>query len=132
MALAIIGGAPDRFAPIVQLYRSASIKSGHNADELKVGINSHVYIADASQQAADEFYPSYAEMMSRIGKERGWPSMNREHYEAMRSSYGSLLVGSPQQVIDKILYEYSLFKNTCFLAQMSVGTFTSQKDAAFN
>ncbi len=120
MALAIIGGMPERFVPMVELFRNASKKAGH--DGLGLGINSHVYIADESQQAADEFYPSYAQVMSKIGRERGWQPMNRDQYEAMRSPQGSLLVGSPQQVIDKILYEYELFGNTRFLAQMSVGS----------
>jgi alkanesulfonate monooxygenase SsuD/methylene tetrahydromethanopterin reductase-like flavin-dependent oxidoreductase (luciferase family) len=59
--------------------------------------------------------------MTRIGRERGWPPLSREQFEAMRSPRGSLLVGSPQQIIDKILYQYELFQNTRFLAQMSVG-----------
>ncbi len=122
MALAIIGGTPDRFAPHVNFYRDTAKEAGHATDSLQVSINSHTYIADTSQRAADEFYPSYADTMSRIGRERGWPPMDREHYEMMREPTGSLLVGSPQQVIDKILYEHELFRHTRFLAQMSVGT----------
>lgn len=122
MALAIIGGTPDRFAPHVNFYRQTAKEAGHATDSLQVSINSHTYIADTSQRAADEFYPSYADTMSRIGRERGWPPMDREHYEMMREPTGSLLVGSPQQVIDKILYEHELFRHTRFLAQMSVGT----------
>jgi probable LLM family oxidoreductase len=122
VALAIIGGLPQQFAPLIQMYRDTAVKAGHAADQLQIGINSHVYIADESQQAADEFYPSYAEIMTRLGRERGWPPHSRQQYEASRSPRGSLLVGSPQQVIDKILYEYELFRNTRFLAQMSVGT----------
>jgi alkanesulfonate monooxygenase SsuD/methylene tetrahydromethanopterin reductase-like flavin-dependent oxidoreductase (luciferase family) len=90
--------------------------------KLQVGINSHTYIADDSQKAADEFYPTYADVMSKIGRERGWPATTRQQYDASSSSHGALLVGSPQEVIDKILYEYELFRNTRFLAQMSVGT----------
>lgn len=122
MALAIIGGTPDRFAPHVNFYRETAREAGHTTESLQVSINSHTYIADTSQRAADEFYPSYADTMSRIGRERGWPPMDREHYELMREPTGSLLVGSPQQVIDKILYEHELFRHTRFLAQMSVGT----------
>jgi probable LLM family oxidoreductase len=124
MALAIIGGMPDRFTSFVQLYRDSAKKAG-NKDI--VGINSHVYIADTTQQAGDEFYPSYAEVMTRLGRERGWQPMNRQSFEAMRSEQGSLLVGSPQQIIDKILYEYELFRNDRFLAQMSVGTLPHDK-----
>lgn len=121
MALAIIGGMPERFVPFIDLYRDSAQKAGHNTKNLQLGINSHVYIADNSKQAADDFFPSYSEMMNRIGRERGWSPINRSQYEEMRSPKGSLLVGSPQQVIDKILYEHELFKNTRFLAQMSTG-----------
>jgi probable LLM family oxidoreductase len=127
MALAIIGGSPERFAPYIQYYRDTALSAGHDVNALGVGINSHAYVSDTSQKAADEFYPSYAHLMTRIGRERGWPPMTREHFEQMRAPQGSLLVGSPQQVIDKILYEYELFKNTRFLAQMSVGTMPHEK-----
>src|SRR5258706_14151052 len=96
-------------------------------DRLQLGINSHTYIADDSQQAADEFYPPYADVMTRIGKERGWPPTNRQQFDASLSSKGALLVGSPQQVIDKILYEHELFGQTRFLAQMSLGAMPHDK-----
>jgi probable LLM family oxidoreductase len=121
MALAIIGGSPERFVPMVDLYRESGKRAGYDAMQLAVGINSHTYIADRSQQAADEFYPSYADVMTRIGRERGWPPTNRAQFEAMRSRSGALLVGSPQEVIDKILFEHELFGHERFLAQMSVG-----------
>lgn len=127
MGLAIIGGMPERFGPIVELYREAWGRSAHPGDNMKVGINSHAYIAETSQQAADEFYPSYAEAMTRIGRERGWPPTTRLQYEEMRGPTGSLLVGSPQQVIDKILFEHSIFKHDRFLAQMDVGTLPHDK-----
>ncbi len=87
-----------------------------------MGIHSHGYIADDSQKAADEFYGPYAYVMSQLGRERGWAPMNRTQFEFMRSPEGALLVGSPQQVIDKILWEYELFGNTRFLLHISVGT----------
>ncbi|HVG16989.1 MAG TPA: LLM class flavin-dependent oxidoreductase [Chitinophagaceae bacterium] len=121
MTLAIIGGMPARFAPFTQLYREAYAKAGHPMDKLQLCINSHTYIADTSQQAGDEFYPPYGEVMSRIGKERGWSGMNRAQFDASSGREGALLVGSPQQVIDKILYEHDLFGHTRFLAQMSIG-----------
>lgn len=121
MALAIIGGTPDRFVPHVKYYRETAKAAGHDVQKLGVGINSPLYIAETSQRASDEFYPAYADVMTRIGIERGWPPMDREHYEMMRSPEGSLLVGSPQQVIDKILYEYELFHHTRFLAQIGMG-----------
>ncbi len=119
MAVAIIGGNPEHFTSLVKLYRDTAAKAGHTP---VVGINSHAYVADTSQQAGDEFYPSYADVMTRLGRERGWQAMNRQQFEAMRSPKGALLVGSPQQVIDKILYEHELFGHDRFLAQMSVGT----------
>jgi len=118
MAVAIIGGSPEHFVSLVQLYRDTAAKAGNKP---VVGINQHVFIADTSQAAADQFYPSYAATMSRIGRERGWQAMTRPQYEAMRSKKGALLVGSPQEVIDKILYGHELFKHDRFLAQMSVG-----------
>ncbi len=122
MALAIIGGMPDRFVPHTKLYKDSYIKSGHDVSKMQLGINSHTFIGDTSQAAADAFFPSYAQMMSQIGKERGWPPTTRQQFDYMRSEEGSLLVGSPQQVIDKILYEHELFGHTRFMAQMSVGT----------
>jgi probable LLM family oxidoreductase len=127
MALAIIGGMPDRFVPFTNLYKETYANAGFDKKNMQLAINSHGYIADDSQQAADEFYAPYAYVMSKIGRERGWPPMNREQYEMMRSSKGSLLVGSPQQVIDKILYEHELFGNTRFLLHISVGTLPHAK-----
>ncbi|MEO6456502.1 MAG: LLM class flavin-dependent oxidoreductase [Ginsengibacter sp.] len=122
LTIAIIGGTPDQFVPHTKYYRDEFVKAGHDISTLQLCINSHAYIADDSQQAADEFFPVYAYVMSRIGKERGWPPTTREQFEFMRSPVGSLLVGSPQQVIDKILYEHELFGNTRFMVQFSVGT----------
>ncbi len=127
MALAIIGGEPARFAPLTQLYRDVFRKAGHAENRLQSGINSIGFIADTSQQAADAFYPSYASVMTRIGKERGWPATNRQQFDASTGPQGALLVGSPQQVVDKILYEYELFGHTRFLAQMSLGTMPHDK-----
>jgi probable LLM family oxidoreductase len=122
LALAIIGGEPERFVPLVSLYRETARRAGHDVARLPVSINSHAYVADTSQQAADEFFPPYAEAMTRIGRERGWPPTTRQHFEASRSPHGALIVGSPQEVIDKILYEHELFGHQRFLAQLSVGT----------
>lgn len=121
MALAIIGGMPARFAPLVKLYKEVYIKAGHDLSKMQISINSHAYISDDAQQARDEFYHPYAEVMNRIGRERGWPPSSRQQYEVSTGPTGALLVGSPQQVIDKILYEHELFGHTRFLAQMSMG-----------
>jgi alkanesulfonate monooxygenase SsuD/methylene tetrahydromethanopterin reductase-like flavin-dependent oxidoreductase (luciferase family) len=89
---------------------------------LKVGINTHAYVADTSQQAADEFFPAYAQVMTRLGRERGWPPTTRRQFDAMREPRGALAVGDPQEVIDKILFQHELFRHDRYLAQFSVGT----------
>ena len=127
LALAIIGGAPEQFAPLIALYREAGTRAGHDPATLRVGINSHAYVADTPEAAANEFYPSYAEVMTRIGRERGWPPTTRRQFDASISQRGALLVGNPQQVIDKILFEHELFKHDRFLAQMSLGAMPHNK-----
>ncbi|RYG37595.1 LLM class flavin-dependent oxidoreductase [bacterium] len=122
MALAIIGGQPARFAPLVELYREVAAEAGHDLTTLPVSINSHGYLADTSQAAADEYFPFYADIMTRIGRERGWPPTNRGQFEAGISPHGALLVGSPHAVIDKILYEHELFRHNRFLLQIGLGT----------
>ena len=122
LALAIIGGEPERFGPLVAHYRESGRRAGHPPERLKVSINSHAYVADTAEQAAEEFYRPYATMMTRIGRERGWPPMTRQQYETMRSPKGSLLVGSVDQVIEKILRERQIFDHQRFLAQLTVGT----------
>lgn len=119
MALAIIGGMPAQFIPFTQLYKDTAAEHGFTP---QLGINSHVYVANDSQQAGDEFYPAYSAMMNKIGRERGWQPMQRAHFDASRSAKGALIVGSVQQVVDKILYEQEIFGNSRFLAQMSMGT----------
>src|SRR3954462_11578987 len=121
LALAIIGGQPARFAPLIELYRRAATDVGNAGDSLPVSINSHTFVADTSQKAADVFFPGYAEVMSRIGRERGWPPLTREQFEAGRQPGGHLLVGSPQEVTEKILEQYEIFRHDRFLAQLSVG-----------
>ena len=127
MALAIIGGAPARFVPLVDLYRESARRAGHDPATLPVSINSHGFIADRSQQAADDAFPPYFDVMGRIGRERGWPPPTRHQFDAERSPRGALLIGSPQEVIDKILHEHELFGNQRFLIQFSVGTMPHDK-----
>ncbi len=121
LMLAIIGGMPQQFVPFIDLYKETAKKQAVYPGELKLGINNHVYIGESSKQAGDEFYPFYASMMNRVGRDRGWPPLTRQQFEQSRSPKGALMVGSVQEVIDKILYEYELFGNTRFLAQASVG-----------
>ena len=121
LVVAIIGGAPERFKPLVDLYREVSRRAGHESAP-PVAINSHGFVADSSQQAASAFFGPYAQMMSRIGRERGWPPLTREQFDAGRSLRGHLLVGSPQEVVEKIVFQHELFGHQRFLAQFSVGT----------
>jgi probable LLM family oxidoreductase len=127
MALAIIGGLPERFVPFAHLYRKVYEKAGHDPAAIQLSINSHAYIAEDSKQARDEFYPPYSEVMNRIGKERGWPPGTRKQFDASTAPEGALLVGSPAEVIEKIHYQYELFHHTRFLAQMSLGAMPHDK-----
>jgi probable LLM family oxidoreductase len=122
MALAIIGGMPERFLPFINLFRQAAREAGHDWEHLPVGINTHGYVADTSQRAADEFFPSYAAQMSRIGRERGWPPTTREQFDHSLGLRQHLMVGSPEQVIEKILYQHDKLGHQRYLMQMSVGT----------
>ena len=102
MALAIIGGQPERFAPLVQLYRQSAQQAGHDPAQLPVSINSHGFIADDSQQAADDYFPTLSLMMNKIGRERGWSGITRAQFEASRTLRGADFVGSPDEIIEKI------------------------------
>jgi alkanesulfonate monooxygenase SsuD/methylene tetrahydromethanopterin reductase-like flavin-dependent oxidoreductase (luciferase family) len=121
MALAIIGGAPARFQPMVDLYRRTAADAGHGPDVARVAINSHGFIAEDSQRAADLAFPPFAETMTRIGRERGWPPTSRAHFEGERGLEGALFVGSPAQVVEKILYQHELFGHDRFGIQLTVG-----------
>ncbi len=121
LTLAIIGGRPEQFVPFINLYKETWKKAGHAASQLQFGVNNHVFIGEDSKKISDEFYPYYATMMDRVGRDRGWPPHTRQQFEYSRSPNGALMVGSVQEVIDKILYEHELFGNTRFLAQASIG-----------
>lgn len=122
LAIAIIGGSPERFVPFADLYRESARKAGHDPAQLQLSINSHGLIGDDSEETANIAWPAYADTMGRIGRERGWPPPTRRQFEAERSQRGAMLLGSPQQVIDKILFEHELFGMTRFMIQFSVGT----------
>jgi len=122
LALAIIGGQPERFAPLVELYRDAGRRAGHDPAKLRVGINSHGYIADDSRQAADEAFAPTALTMDRIGRERGWPPLTRAAFDASRTLRGASFVGSAEEVTEKILFQHEIFRHDRFLVQFSVGT----------
>jgi probable LLM family oxidoreductase len=121
LTLAIIGGQPERFTPLVELYWHSAAAASHNPGETKVAINTHAFVAHTAAQADAAFAPAYLAMMNRIGRERGWPPSGRPEYEALRSARGALAVGSPDQVIEKLLFEHELFGHQRYIAQMSVG-----------
>lgn len=127
MALAIIGGEPARFAPFVKLYRESVRRAGHDVAALPVSINSHGYIADTSQAARDEHAPFQLAMMNKLGPERGWPRIGRRDYDVSSSPRGALVVGSPDEVIEKILGQYEIFGHQRFLMQMSIGAMPHSK-----
>lgn len=125
LALAIIGGQPKRFASLGQLFRETAATYGHN--DLPMSINAHGFIAETSQEAFDIAYPHHEVVMNRIGAERGWPPLTKEHFAREAEPEGALLLGSPQQVIDKILYQHSIFQHERFMLQMTVGTMPHDK-----
>jgi probable LLM family oxidoreductase len=103
LAVAIIGGEPERFRPLVDLYREAGRRAGHPAERLTVGLHSIGFLADTTEQAADDFYPGYAYTFTEIGKERGWAPTTRARYDVERGPKGALLIGDAETVAKKIL-----------------------------
>jgi probable LLM family oxidoreductase len=103
LMVAIIGGEHRSFRSLIDLYREAGQRAGHSPEQLKVGIHSLGYVADTTEQAADEFFPGYARTFTDIGKERGWPPTTRAQFDALRGSTGALLVGDAETVAEKIL-----------------------------
>src|SRR4051794_30631109 len=120
LTIAIIGGRPARFAPLVELYREAAREAGHDPAALPVAINTHAFVGATSADADAGFARTYLAMMNRIGRERGWPPSGPRDYAALKSPHGALAVGSPQEVAEKLLYEHELFGHQRYLAQMSV------------
>ncbi len=121
LTIAIIGGEPERFVPLVELYRRAFEAAGHDPAQTTVGINTHAFVGATEQDANGAFAASYLAMMNRIGRERGWPPSGQPEYDALRSPRGALAVGSPEQVTEKILFEHELFGHQRYIGQMSVG-----------
>jgi len=121
LTLAIIGGQPARFGPLVDLYREAFAAAGHDPAQARVAINTHAFVGATSEQADAAFAQPYLAGMNRIGRERGWPPSGPREYQALRSPRGALAVGSPEQVAEKILYEHELFAMDRYVGQMSVG-----------
>jgi probable LLM family oxidoreductase len=103
LMVAIIGGETHHFRPLIDLYREAGRRAGHSPDQLKVGIHSLGYIAETTQEAADDFFPGYARAFTDIGKERGWRAVTRAGFDAQRGSQGALIIGDPDEVVKKIV-----------------------------
>jgi len=103
LMVAVIGGETHRFRPLIDLYRKAGAEAGHDPSKLKVGLHSFGYVSDTTGQALDEFYPGYAETMSRIGRERGWPPVTREQFEYQTAKRGAYIIGDAHEVAEKII-----------------------------
>jgi probable LLM family oxidoreductase len=125
LALGIIGGLPERFVPFADLHREAAHRAGHGPPPLS--INSHGFVAETSQRAVEASYEPFAATMNRIGRERGWPPLTREQFEASRTLRGANVVGSPQEVAEKILFQHELFGHQRFLIQLTVGTISHDR-----
>src|ERR1700691_1138940 len=128
LMVAIIGGEPERFRPLVDLYREAGRRPGHSPDRLTVGLHSIGFLADTTAQAADDFYPGYAHTFTEIGKERGWPPTTRAQFDATRGPKGALLVGDAKTVAEKILYDNEVLGGISRITfQMGVSTLPHKK-----
>ena len=126
--VAIIGGEPRRFRPLIDLYREAGRRAGHPAEKLIVGLHSVGFLGDTTQQAADDFFPGYAHTFTEIGKERGWPPATRAQFDAVRGPTGALLIGDAETVAEKILYVNEVLGGISRLTfQMGVSTLPHEK-----
>jgi probable LLM family oxidoreductase len=103
LMVAIIGGEPRRFRPLIDLYRETGLRFGHSPDRLKVGVHALGYVAPTTQQAIDDFFPGYARAVASVAKERGWPAVTRAAFDAQRTPEGALLVGNAEEVVEKIV-----------------------------
>ncbi|WP_227939364.1 LLM class flavin-dependent oxidoreductase [Alkalihalobacillus deserti] len=131
MAMAILGGDPVRFKPLVDLYRKAGTEAGYAIEDLKVGVTGHGYISKTTEQAKDEFYPYYSHYWSYVNQQRGMGfKMSRADFEEMTGPDTALFVGSPQQITEKILRQYELFGHQRFLAQIDIGGLPFKEVAA--
>jgi probable LLM family oxidoreductase len=122
LVLAIIGGMPEQFVGLVDLYREAGRRAGHPPEALRVAVNTHGFLAPDGDEAAETFFPAYAAQMSAIGRERGWSGMTREAFDALRSPRGALLLGDPDTVAEKLVRWHELLGFDRYLLQTGVGT----------
>jgi probable LLM family oxidoreductase len=121
LTIAIIGGQPERFVPLVELYREAAARAGHDPSTLPLAINTHAFVGATVEDADAAFMRTYLAVMNKIGRERGWPPSGPDQFRALRSPRGALAVGSPQEVAEKILFQHELFGHQRYLAHMSLG-----------
>src|SRR6195952_5061438 len=128
LMVAIIGGEPHRFRPLIDLYREAGARAGHAAETLKVGLHMIGFLGDTTEQAADDFFPGYARVFTDIGKERGWPATTRRQFDALRGPTGALIVGDAEAGVEKILYiDEALGGVSRLNFQMSAATFSHER-----
>ena len=128
LAVAIIGGQTHHFRPLIDLYREAGRRAGHLSDQLRVGIHSIGYVAETTQQAADDFFPGYARTFTDIGKERGWRPVTRAGFDAQRGPQGALLIGDPDEVVEKIVrHSKALGGISRITFQMNPGSLSQEK-----
>lgn len=128
LAVAVIGGETHRFRPLVDLYREAGRRAGHSPDQLKVALHSLGYVAESTQQAADDFYPGYARAFNKIGRERGWHQVTRADFDAQRGPLGALIIGDPDEVVKKIIrHSKALGGISRVTFQMDPGSLSQEK-----
>jgi probable LLM family oxidoreductase len=104
LMVAIIGGEPRRFRPLIDLYREAAVNAGHAQEKIKLGLHVIGFVGESANQAAEDFYPGYAHTFTEIGRERGWPPVYRAHFDALRGRTGALFIGDAETVAEKIHY----------------------------
>jgi probable LLM family oxidoreductase len=127
LALAIIGGMAEQFAPLVQLYRQAAAQAGHDPAQLAVSVNSHGFIARDGQEARDVAFPYFEQAMNKIGRERGWPPLTRAQFDAAATLRGANFIGAPEDIVEKILFQHEIFRHQRFLLMLNVGTMPHDK-----
>jgi probable LLM family oxidoreductase len=128
LMVAIIGGETRHFRPLIDLYREAGRRAGHSPDKLKVGIHSIGYVAETTQQAANDFFPGYARTFTGIGKERGWRPVTRAAFDAQRGPHGALIIGDPDEVVEKIVrHSKALGGISRITFQMNPGSLSQDK-----
>ncbi len=103
LMVAIIGGQPERFRSLIDLYRAAGQQAGHSPEQLNVGVHALGYVAATSDEAANDFYPGFAKAIDTVAKERGWPPLTRASFDAQRGPEGALLIGTADEVVEKIM-----------------------------